>query len=131
MIGVIMQGEKSCTPDWFIPLLEEWGIEYGRGKVVDLSARSGTQVLWGKGRARKGFNSSDSERALVNKAFEELRKLNEYAAGMIQFVYLSGKRKSMCDVEECYRLSNRAAGQEVSAAESLMYNEFMRFKRVA
>lgn len=126
-----MQGEKGCLPVWFTPLLEEWGREYGAGKVVDLSARSSTQVIWGAGRRGKGFSSTESERAMVNRAFNELRELNEYAAGLIQFVYLRGRSASMREVEAAYDLSNRAAGEEVGAAEALLYSEYIRFKRAA
>lgn len=126
-----MQGEKSCLPEWFSPLLEEWGREYGAGRVVDLSARSGTQMIWGSGNRGKGFSSTEFERALVNKAFYELRQLNEYAAGLVEFVYLCGRCKSMREVEHEYDLSNRAAGEEVGAAEALLYSEFIRFKRAA
>lgn len=126
-----MQGENSCMPDWFSPLLTEWGIEYGEGKVVDLSARSGTQVLWGSGKRRKGFSTTDNERALVQKAYNELRELNEHAAGLIRFLYLGGSRRYAIDVQFDYNLSNRAAREEIKAAEGMMYNEFARFKRVA
>ena len=125
-----MQVEK-CLPEWFVPLLGEWAVEYGAGHVVDLRARSGTQVIWGSGRRNKGFASTDFERALVNKAFMELRGLNEHAAGLIEFIYLGKRRRSLRDVEICYHLSNRAAGEEVKAATAMIYYEFARFKKVA
>lgn len=125
-----MQCDESCLPDWFIPLLEEWGREYGQGKVVDLSARSGTQLIWGSG-GKRGFLTTEAERAQVNMAYHELCEYADYGAGLIRYLYLSGKRRSMRDVELFYRLSNRAAGAEVRAAEALMFSEFMRLRKAA
>lgn len=128
--GGSMQNDVSVVPDWFVPLLEEWGRDYGAGKIVDLSARSGTQMIWG-GRRAKSFTTTELERYQVNAAFTELREYAEYAAGLISFVYLGGVRRSMREVEVSYNLSNRAAGEEVGAAEALMYSGFIRLRKAA
>lgn len=122
--------EDSVVPDWFISLLEEWGREYGAGKIVDLSARSGTQIIWG-GKRGKGFNTSELERSQINAAYMELREYAEYAAELIEFVYLRGVRCSMRDVELSYGISYRAAREETGAAEALMYSGFVRLKKAA
>ncbi len=128
-LGGFMQVD-CCVPDWFVSLLEEWGKEYGAGNVVDLSARSGTQIIWGA-KNKKGFCTTELERYQVNAAFRELREYAEYAAGLIEFVYLAGRRRSMRDVELTYNLSNRAAGEEVLAAEALMYSGYIRLRNAA
>lgn len=125
-----MQGKVSSVPEWFHPLLEEWGIEYGKGAVVDLSARSCTQILW-KENNSKVFSTTGDDRHRVDIAFKDLREYAEFAAGLIEFVYLGGARRSMREVEVAYKLSNRAAGVEVGAAEALMYSGFMRLLKAA
>jgi hypothetical protein len=120
-----MSGEiNKMVPDWFYTILDEWGFDYGRGKVVDLSARSSTQIVWADAKGRS-FLSSAEERLRLNKSFAELRQLNFYAAEVLDLYYLCNA-KSVRAIELKFKLSNRSAGQMLLAAEVgifMVYNK--------
>lgn len=123
-----MNNKFSVVPTWFNDLLEEWARDYS-GRAVDLRAKSSTQIIWA--RASKSFAYSAEERDMVNQAFADLECECPAAGSLIRFYYLCSTRVTMRDVEVRYGLSNRAAGEQMRAAEAGIYSFYTQLKKAA
>lgn len=123
-----MSNKFSVVPNWFNDLLEEWAREYS-GRVVDLRAKSSTQIIWANKSA--SYLYSVDERALVNQAFAELERESPGAGSLIRFYYLCSSRVTMRDVETRYGMSNRAAGEQMRAAEMGIYSFYVQLRKAA
>lgn len=119
----------KIVPDWFLQVLKEWAIEYGQGSVIDLSARSATQIIWA-GSSGRSFSTTADERKLVNDAYRDLTQLNDIAASVLDFYYLQG-RQSVLELELKFKISNRAARQYLSAAQASIYYGYRNLNRAA
>lgn len=123
-----MTNKFSVVPNWFNDLLEEWAREYS-GRVVDLRAKSSTQIIWAN--KSTSYLYSADERALVNQAFAELERESPVAGSLIRFYYLCSSRVTMRDVETRYGMSNRAAGEQMRAAEMGIYSFYVQLRKAA
>jgi len=116
-------------PEWFPDLIEEWSVEYS-GKAVNLSAKSCTQIIWPRKGGRR-FLFQDNERIGANDSFRMLESEGHDAARLLRFFYLSGRPKSIRDIEVEYKMSNRAAYSALDAARACMYLNYVGFKKAA
>lgn len=123
-----MTNKFSVVPNWFNDLLEEWAREYS-GRVVDLRAKSSTQIIWANKSA--SYLYSADERELVNHAFAEMERESPVAGSLIRFYYLCSSRVTMRDVETRFGISNRAAGEQMRAAEMGIYSFYVQLRRAA